>query len=88
MLPLWIEDRMELFINEEKIYNQNLRIEFEKWMYEMKYTMPETRYECDFRIREFMKSNNIGYKVLKSNSSVKVVDMNHITNKTVRHKLS
>lgn len=87
MLPGWIENQMELFINEDQIYNQNLRIKFEKWMYEMKYTMPKTRYECDFRIREFMKDNNIGYKKCKSNSSIKIVSLDSIQNTTVKHLL-
>ena len=88
MLPNWVEDRMELFINEEQIYNQDLRIKFEKWMYDMKYTLPKTEKECDFRIKEFMESNNIGYKILKSNSSVKTIDMNHIINRIAYKKLS
>lgn len=88
MLPGWIEDRMALFINEEQIYNQDLRIKFEKWMYIMKYTLPKTEKECDFRIKEFMSSNNIGYKVLRSDSSIKTVDLNHITNKVAYKKLS
>ena len=88
MLPGWIEDRMSLFINEEQIYNQDLRLKFETWMYDMKYTLPKTERECDFRINEFMKDNNIGHKVLRSGSSVKVIDMNHITNKVAYKKLS
>ena len=87
MLPNWVEDQMELFIDEDQIYNQNLRIKFEKWMYEMKYTMPETRYECDFRIRAFMKDNNIGFKNCKSHSSIKVVSLDSIQNSTVKHLL-
>lgn len=88
MLPGWVEDRMSLFINEEQIYNQDLRLKFETWMYIMKYTLPKTEKECDFRIREFMKDNNIGHKVLRSGSSIKTVDLNHITNRIAYKKLS
>lgn len=87
MLPGWVEDQMELFIDEEQIYNKNLRMRFEKWMYSMKYTMPETRHECDFRIKEFMKDNNIGFKTRKSHSSIKIVSLDSINNSTVKHLL-
>lgn len=88
MLPGWIEDRMELFINENQIYNQDLRIKFETWMYDMKYTLPKTEKECDFRVKEFMRDNNIGSKVLRSSSSIKTVDLNHIANRIAYKKLS
>jgi hypothetical protein len=82
MLPLWIEDRIELFINEEQIYNENIRIKFEKWIHSKNYTLPKTNKECDSRINEFMKEKHIRYKNCKSNSSIKVIDLNRITNKT------
>ena len=81
MLALWIEDRMELFINEQQIYNENLRVKFEKWIYSKNYTFPKNNKECDSMIKEFMIEKHIRYKNCKSNSSIKVIGLDCITNK-------
>lgn len=87
MLAAWIEDRMELFINEEQIYNKNLRVKFEKWIHSKNYALPKTNTECDSIIKEFMKEKHVRYKNCRSNSSIKVIDLDRIANKTAQSLL-
>lgn len=86
-LPAWIEDLVEVYIDLDK--SPMARVYFHNWLIKNNYRIPKTEKEAVYRIKQYMKHNPfMARRKWSSSGTIKIINPETITNKTVRHKLS